>query len=67
MKYFIGQDVTYVHLNGRKEIAKILTRKDLFENDQINTEFAKGNFDYLIVIKRNGIPEDVFCNETDLE
>ena len=68
MPYSINQEVTYTSITGHKKTAKIISRKVDFENGSIKTEFASGNFDYIIsFVNDEGIVEKHFCQEENLE
>ena len=68
MAFKKGQQVLYsLPGSGKKVSAKIIERKIDYHNNYISTPFAKGNFDYLIEIKRDGIIEHIFCIEEDLD
>ena len=68
MSYIINQEVTYTSITGSKKTAKIISRKVDFENGSIKTEFASGNFDYIIsFVNDEGIIEKHFCQEENLE
>lgn len=67
MPYTKNQKVLYTSLTGKKENAIILLRKQDYKEGYINSDFAKGNFDYLIEVTRNGKLEKIFCMEDELE
>lgn len=64
MPYSVGQNVVYTSLSGRRVAATILLRKIDFPEGYINSDNAKGGFDYLISIDGK---DNTFCNEEDLE
>ena len=68
MAFFVGQEVIYTSVGGKKEKATILRRKeDYKESGQIDTFNIKGGgFEYQISVKRNGITTEVFCLEKEL-
>jgi len=68
MIYSVNQKVTYIAVGGKKEEATILARKvDSEDGKTIRTENASGNFDYLVLVEKNGKKEEHFCNESDIE
>ncbi|WP_291138619.1 hypothetical protein [Flavobacterium sp. UBA7663] len=67
MAYSVGQKVVYKALNGTKEDATVIARKIDFKNGVIEIWNAQGNFDYLVTVEKNGIIEQHFCEEEDIE
>ena len=65
MSFIVGQRVFYNSINGKKQEATIKLRKIDFEEGYINSDYAKGGFDYLILV--NGIEEPKFCNQDQIE
>lgn len=67
MRYSVNQKVIYISISGKREEAIIIARKVDFENGHIKTENASGSFDYLVSVEKNGIIEQHFCSESDVE
>jgi hypothetical protein len=65
MAFSVCQKVIYTSINGSEKEATILLRKVDFEEGYINTDYAKGGFDYLISVI--GKDEPKFCNDEDLK
>lgn len=68
MNYIVGQKVLFSPLNkGEKEQAIIIERGVDYLKGYIDTPNAKGRFDYLISVERNGKNENVFCMKDELK
>lgn len=67
MSYSVGEKVVYSAINGKKENAIVIARKIDFDNGVIEIWNAQGNFDYLVTVDKNGLKEQHFCEESDLE